>query len=591
MDCEKNFATILSKETEVDSFKLKTPKMSDFPDFSNKVVENILKFFVEHENINFLDDNLLSNDEISFFINAYPNVFKLIHYPELLEVYLQKIDFLNENEIYYLTENIINILEFPQKFNLIPVDVFILFYESGLFGNLFKFPKLKNSITLNNLITKRTLFDVMSSLEFFFNPLRMLHNNSLKLNCDYFNSLIEICICVNENNLGFLSKCDEDTIKTIITMWELTLESYNMGHKYKLKWSNLWLKDVPNLNTTLDVLIMNIFGIPRQFPEDYTLREIIEIKGYLTPFYNERYLMRFYENVEKNLNEIFIFVFTENSKLKPKNCKLNLTMDYIDEYSTNKLIGIGNPLVEFQVTTIDEIVECWKHAIECGEEFYKSPIDGNPLSPEKVIILKSIATHEEHKEFNKIYNEIKEIIENSQAGDKILKTEFETNQKDNQKKIIRFMKDIFLVGMYMRRWDGKGPYPIKSISTLNNEVEYYDVIEFSIGEGHGEEYNEDNDLVLAKVGKCLMKILEDFKNFNLETKHFIKSIKTTEAYTKKIKDELFWNGIAKETINGNYCIRMASDMWIGTGARFFSIIKKNPKILNGFKMNEFVTII
>jgi hypothetical protein len=496
---------------------------------------------------------------------------------------------MEQNQYLHMIRNIIEILESGETLPMLAMT-FSFFHEAGMIKTL-KVPKYnrQGSIFRDGLFSRRSLQMALKTFGEHLNPLLTIHSEDSKLESKYYDLMLEIAICANELSIELLLKSKKDEMGTLLILWENIIEGYNMGNKYSPKWSDSWIKIVDDLNGSLDRIVRSIFQIQRVYPDDHDVEEIIDTNGYVLPYSNRESLLEFYENVGFYLQDEFVFVVLKSS-LKPTNSRLNLEMTPLVEISDD-LIGIGHPRFDFQVTTLDEIVECWNHSLECDEDFFKSPIDGNPLSKSSVDSIVKIGTYKNHHPFIQIYRTMLEVVESSKVGDSKVRSSFKSLSDDQQKKVTRMLKDVFLVGMYMRRWDGKGPYPTKSDETETNDVEYYDVIEFSLGEGHGEEYDEGNDLVLAKVGKCIMDIREQFSNLDKKCKNLVRSLKTTEAYTKKTSNNPFWDGIAKETMEDRYCIRMASDSWIGTGARFFNVIRKTPKILDGFKMEEFVTIV
>jgi hypothetical protein len=119
------------------------------------------------------------------------------------------------------------------------------------------------------------------------------------------------------------------------------------------------------------------------------------------------------------------------------------------------------------------------------------------------------------------------------------------------KMLIRdFLNLTFYCGMYMRRWDGKGPFPLKSETTNKKELPDIKVSE--------ELMNGKN--LLMKMGSNASNYCRNLRLCEYRNDGKIDSGDATFGR--------YWDNVC----NGNECIRMASSKFIGTGYHFLRVL-------------------
>lgn len=142
-----------------------------------------------------------------------------------------------------------------------------------------------------------------------------------------------------------------------------------------------------------------------------------------------------------------------------------------------------------------------------------------------------------------------------------LKRKFLSFKEDKRNDVIRWIKQLFTVGMYFRRWNGKGPYPLK----------YGDTKVLS------SEYAEE-------MGQKHLKILyEMYNSYDDGTQEYISSIPVFNHnnYNKTINVSDLDTSIKNFMINtvyikSEYCIRMASSYAIATSYIYQKEVLEKP---------------
>jgi hypothetical protein len=90
------------------------------------------------------------------------------------------------------------------------------------------------------------------------------------------------------------------------------------------------------------------------------------------------------------------------------------------------------------------------------------------MLPELITVNKQLKKEDIDMYINFI-NKCLEMCENQDEEIKQIKLKFNSLTIQDKEKMKTFFELIFITGMYMRRWDGKGPYPLKKEQTLGKE--------------------------------------------------------------------------------------------------------------------------
>lgn len=381
---------------------------------------------------------------------------------------------------------------------------------------------------------------------------------------------------LSPQDIDFLKKMNLPTLSTFFTIASCHIADRS---EIKPKWATRWIDDTSHiLRSNIRALLESSDPV---FPRDFDLDSIINHYGIVYPYSSRQELIHFYERVQNGTN---IFVVLPNCIKKPENENLYFSLEPVENVS-EILIGVGN-FNSFMVTTLSEIAEVWEHGLKTQQEFFQSPFQVEPMNHEHVRSIMEIARYIGHDDIIRSHREMSEFIRISHTIEGQMVRKYKSLVSNDQSLIRKVVKQIFLTGMYMRRWSGKGPYPLEKHETTDNEVPYYDIIEFSINEGLDEEYNEDNDMVLAKVAKEILYLKSLYEKLSEEGKNIIHRINTYDVESRRSENTPFWENLGKRAMENDYCIRMASSAWIGSSAKFFQLIGKDAKFLDGFDMSR-----
>ncbi len=117
------------------------------------------------------------------------------------------------------------------------------------------------------------------------------------------------------------------------------------------------------------------------------------------------------------------------------------------------------------------------------------------------------------------------------------------------------MMEVFYIGMYFRRWKGPGhPYPVGSSAT----------------------FGEDPDAI---ANEKLFALEEKRASYSADVTTFLSKISSVDTDKRKtfvVNKHFSFEKIYTFVINRNYCIRMASTIFIATAAYHFSVYKGIP---------------
>jgi len=177
--------------------------------------------------------------------------------------------------------------------------------------------------------------------------------------------------------------------------------------------------------------------------------------------------------------------------------------------------------------------------------FFGHPEGGSYFSLETIIALRGLLEH--RPAYHGLYDRIVRGIRNIQSVDPQIQsalTTYQTIGPQGDEIVWSFLNRLFETGMYMRRWTGTGPYPLRESDTTDRQID---------------------PMVNTTVG---LNDLEDLLARNQEVGSFLRSLPlfvyrnrysltngTIESYLTKIRA-------------GNQCIRQASSILIATAIRY-----------------------
>jgi hypothetical protein len=135
---------------------------------------------------------------------------------------------------------------------------------------------------------------------------------------------------------------------------------------------------------------------------------------------------------------------------------------------------------------------------------------------------------------------------------KDMKRSYKELEPKSKEQVNTWFDDLFLAGMYFRRWNGKGLYPMSSNSTRVLSANYAE-----------------------KMGiNQLAKMNHDMEGYTDEAVKYIKSFRTFDvSYTNKSLFEspyydTIYDFLIKKVLSGEFCIRIGSNLLIATAAVF-----------------------
>jgi hypothetical protein len=165
---------------------------------------------------------------------------------------------------------------------------------------------------------------------------------------------------------------------------------------------------------------------------------------------------------------------------------------------------------------------------------------------------------------------VRERIENRMTGGidyTEIKDSYEELDSESRKQVAEWFDALFLTGMYFRRWDGKGPYPMSSNSTRELSAQY------------AEE----------KGGDQAIKMSRNMEGYSPQAMMYIKSFRTFDVTysNKSIFESPYYHTIylflTESVLSGNFCIRIASNLLIATATTFKEKALKSS--FNGFSIS------
>jgi len=147
--------------------------------------------------------------------------------------------------------------------------------------------------------------------------------------------------------------------------------------------------------------------------------------------------------------------------------------------------------------------------------------------------------------------------------DKQLLRDFRRLSKDQQNLIRSYLYDLFYAGMYMRRWEGPGhPYPHRTAQTENTKI--------------------SPDANTLKSLKTLESRIDTFApqtktlicgTYTSTRDNFTGGLRVVEYFGADPQQQRnFISNLLYEVMKGEYCIRMASSRFVGTGVYYLRLL-------------------
>lgn len=213
-----------------------------------------------------------------------------------------------------------------------------------------------------------------------------------------------------------------------------------------------------------------------------------------------------------------------------------------------------------------------KRVFEMDEILYNFEVTGDiynlrdPSNPSKYYTINEInklqscikfLNGDENKK-NTISNNLNLIIQSNQRKDEMINNFYKLVKGNNELKRILFeyFNKIFLIGMYMRKWKGIGPYPHKTTET---KIDDYD----------------PNDIVSEKLEELYI-IMEKIKNENYLLWLNLSSLQVINYDNIKNVYETDTSGLIFDYLdkirNGKFCIRVSSTYLCITGYYYCNIL-------------------
>lgn len=539
---------------------LKWPISEDF--FANEEISRVAAHILG------IDSYEVDETHISFLLDTYPQCFTLLpHYgmtTKIIANYLLVPDGLTDD----IVSELVNLLNQREKAPpLTPKLIRLLFhlemFPRGWYLDIFNRMEVELDIV-------RKLLPVIHFIS---------RNDGILLN-----DLFRIYKLFHIEDTHLLDKMSSDQLIILISKIDKYYDKCIHTESIRPKWAVNYFNDSrTSSHRHIKNIVMELLGMKPQFPTDFSIDEIIDNYGFVRPYRSREELLDFYlEFLTGNLSTAFVVL--PSCKLKAENDRLYFLTDPISEVNGH-LIGIGS-MNNFSITTLDELAEVWNHGVDNQCEFYQSPFSVAPMPEHIVNIISKIIFANEHTEALHAFGRVMDHIRQSQSVENKLRRDYFDLSLDERSKVLKIVKNIFMAGMYMRRWDGIGPYPTDKKSTKNNAVIYDDLIGYIISDEVQDVYDEDCELVLVKVSKELENLRNMYESLSLKCKNIIKRIQEYDIRFHKHTSNYFWENIGKRTMENDYCIRMASSIWIGTSVSFYQLIGKEPKFLHNFKLTQ-----
>jgi len=153
--------------------------------------------------------------------------------------------------------------------------------------------------------------------------------------------------------------------------------------------------------------------------------------------------------------------------------------------------------------------------------------------------------------------------------DRIIKR-YNIASQDDKNAVCSWLEQLFLAGMYMRRWTGPPePYPMSESSTERKDI-------------------DPNSLTIP----VLEKMDTMLKEMNSRPRDLISELKIVEwQRNKRTWEDITANTLAKELYHGNRCIRQYSTFCIGTGYHWILLFTKNNVGGNNFHPKDLAQIL
>jgi hypothetical protein len=297
--------------------------------------------------------------------------------------------------------------------------------------------------------------------------------------------------------------------------------------------------------------------------------EIINYYGMLLP-YKSRLDLEVFTSLalDRHINykRFFIPLYRESKKIINK--QTLFFNDVLDKSLT--VIAYGN-YWSYYIYELDEFISNFRSDDDDDTFQFKFPNNQHELiSKEAMEDLLYLLSELENNELAKtltviINNNYIKLHERTNADKKFI--EYLKNQRlEEQDNVKRFFIELFECGMYMRRWKGPGfPYPIKESETL---------IDFD---------PEENVLTKINIINNILDSLDSTtKNFCSHMNLCQYNSKNTIVFTQTMFEH-HW----AEIQNGQQCIRLASQLLIGTSYRYlrvlfqYTLVNLNVSLLDG----------
>lgn len=269
-------------------------------------------------------------------------------------------------------------------------------------------------------------------------------------------------------------------------------------------------------------------------------------------------------------NENIFFIQSNN-----RFCKNNESPAYwLDTNDSNNFIISYGKNTEYMCYTLQELIDGFKPYGDNGNfynyriydesgTFRDLPVEEAlqlySLIRDNLPDLKSEILVQAQELLNSIQN-IKDVVKGTTDYERSIFEEYLKFSDPIREAIQDYLKQLFYVGMYMRRWKGPGfSYPLLEEETTRN---------------WGTNGPEEN--VRPKLDK-LADLMMNIKVLSEEASIFVENLREVQHFEGKIRvsRDVFHDlkHLLDITIKGNYCIRMASTFFIGTGAHYIKLFE------------------
>ena len=252
-----------------------------------------------------------------------------------------------------------------------------------------------------------------------------------------------------------------------------------------------------------------------------------------------------------NYDEIIVYGVRSRENLEKKN-----------EY------GIKDTMRAFTYTELCDVFSSYKKFIhpQTREIFSDECIRKLYLLTQK----KKRRNETEENYLNRIQlgDEIERIqIYNSSNNDKLEEflSKYENANDENKSQVEEILTNILHCGMYMRNWDGKGDFPLKTSQT-NYEVEKQIIIDDRVTQSLIQL--ESSVSACKSLGNFILNM--PLMEYNSESKVFTVSTDSNEGLT--IKDRMRIVRTGENSINTSSCIRLTSNKFCATAFYYMTLI-------------------